>query len=340
MADCNNLFSEFNSKIRLTDARREKLRNTRNILRDKIEKYFIDNDPDNTPRFYAQGSYVMDTIINPIDEDYDLDDGVYFFGALSVDDRPTPSTIHNWAMKAIGSHTDNVIDKNACIRVTYSDGFHIDLPMYYFTNDPDLAHKVKGWILSNPIEFIVWFEEKTRSGFRPEYILESIRQEECGKWLEDIRKADVQLRRIVRYLKAWSDYKKGDMPSGIILTILATKNFSSSTRDDISMYETLQNITADLKKEFVCKRPTTPKDENLFEGYSESRKEYFLNALDGFISSAKEAIDNPNQREACLKWQKHLGPRFSCKMTEDSNTEAKIFATHDVIRGNAKSAQM
>ncbi len=203
MANCNHLFSNFNSVIRLTDARREKLRTTRNLLRNIIEHYFSENKPAYSPTFHAQGSYVMDTIINPVDEDYDLDDGVYFNGHLDSDQRPNPSTIHEWVMNSIGNHTDTVIDKNTCIRVVYKEGYHIDLPMYYFVNDPELAHKAKGWILSNPIEFIVWFEVRAKSGFNPDFILETKMHEEYGKWLEDIRKSDVQLRRIVRYLKAW-----------------------------------------------------------------------------------------------------------------------------------------
>jgi len=34
-----------------------------------------------------------------------------------------------------------------------------------------------------------------------------------------------------------------------------------------------------------------------------------MTALNSFIISAEEAIENDNEREACLKWQKHLGPK-------------------------------
>jgi hypothetical protein len=36
-----------------------------------------------------------------------------------------------------------------------------------------------------------------------------------------------QLRRIVRYLKAWSDYKSGTLPSGVILSIWQQKTLAS-----------------------------------------------------------------------------------------------------------------
>jgi hypothetical protein len=139
-------------------------------------------------------------------------------------------------------------------------------------------------------------------------------------------------------LKAWGDFKKGEMPPGIIMTILGTENYSNNVRDDIAFHETLKGIKKKLDQEFVCRRPTTPKGEDLFKDYSSSRKLYFLNALDSFIKSGKEAIDNPNQKEACYKWQKHFGSRFSCAYAKDEIENATAFSTPSVIRGNAKSA--
>lgn len=88
MANCNNLFIEFNKEIRLTDKRRKKLRKRRNDLRKRIQSgYNIIKSSGETRHditFQSQGSYVMDTIINPENKDceYDLDDGLYFFGQL------------------------------------------------------------------------------------------------------------------------------------------------------------------------------------------------------------------------------------------------------------------
>lgn len=340
MADCNNLFHEFNSTIRLSDSRRQRLSDTRSILRQKIKTYFISNFPDQILKFQSQGSFVMDTIINPINEDYDLDDGVYWLGNLSKDERPSPTTVHNKVMDAIGDHTDNVIDKDTCIRVIYAEGFHIDLPMYYaqFLNSPDLAHKRDGWILSNPIEFVTWFENKANSGFDANFIYKDEMLEQFRGWIDTIRKKDVQLRRIIRYLKAWGDFKKGDMPPGIIMTILGTNSYHEDSRDDVAFLETLKNIKSRLDIRFECKRPTTPVGEDLFRDYSQARKDYFMNSLTSFIDSGKEAIENRNQKEACYKWQKHFGSRFSCAYAKDEIENATSFGSPAIIRGNAKSA--
>ncbi|MEI7491300.1 MAG: CBASS cGAMP synthase [Bacteroidota bacterium] len=337
MADCHDLFQGFNNRVRLTDAKRENLKEARDVLRNKITIHFSQNRPSYRPQFQGQGSYVMDTIVNPIKWDYDLDDGVYFLGTASKENRPTPVSFHNWIIEAIGTHTDKVIDKNTCVRVVYSAGFHIDLPIYYASYySPELAHKRDGWILSNPIEFIVWFESKTNSGFKQEFLFEAARKEEFRTWAEDVRKKDVQLRRMVRYLKGWCDYKNGGMPSGIIMTILAAGNYVPDQRDDMSLYRTLEAIRASLKKEFVCRRPTTPKGEDLFAEYTVEQKSSFSKRLDDLIEDGKRALNDSDKKNACEKWKIHFGDRFPCHLVSTGPTIGA--AIYEPLRDIAKTS--
>ncbi len=174
----------------------------------------------------------------------------------------------------------------------YAGNYHLDLPIYYVIKGqvPYLAHKGKGWIESDPREFIQWFNNKADK--------------------------DGQLKRIVRYLKAWSDYRRGELPSGLIFSILAANNISHHDRDDMAFYKTLVNIKRSLDRNFVCDRPTTPAFENLLADYSKTNKDYFLKQLGSFIQSAEEALDEKtNQRDACRAWQQHFGAeRFPCDL--------------------------
>jgi hypothetical protein len=219
MANCHDLFTDFNKTITLNDSKRKSLKKSRKSLRNKIRKYFDEEKKDETkPKFTGQGSFVVDTIVEPIplvvEEDgeektllfYDVDDGVYFIGEKK--DRKTVQTYHTWIKDAVTGHTSTPpIDKNTCVRVKFSDGHHIDLPIYYKEENgiPELAHKAKGWIESDPKAFQEWFEGKID-----------------GK---------EQLRRIVRFLKAWSEYRETQrkdkpMVTGFILTILACNNYT------------------------------------------------------------------------------------------------------------------
>ena len=107
------------------------------------------------------------------------------------------------------------------------------------------------------------------------------------------------------------------------MSILAANNYVSNDKDDISFRDTIVKIKEQLdSNDCKCFRPTPKRGEDLFEHISNEDKQYFLNALDSFIKSANEAIECTNPKEACLKWQKHFGDRFSCSTAIDEN-EAK-----------------
>lgn len=313
MANTHNLFINFNSNIRLNDNKRKGLISSRNDLRDKIKKYFTDEKPKEIqPKFAGQGSFSMDTIINPIpryDEDgntllyYDMDYGVYFIGEEKQEDRKSIQTYHSWILAAVTGHTKSQTDKKTCVRVNYADGHNIDFPIYYKIGEgkPELAHKAKGWLKSDPKEMTEWFDTQTKD--KP------------------------QLRRIVRYLKAWADYREfknesEKMPSGLSFTVLASNNYSENERDDIAFKDTLIKIQEQLKKKFECYCPATPQDEILASRYN--NEDYFMKWLDNLIEDARKAIEETNYLKASNLWQKHFGDRFpDGKDEEDADQKEK-----------------
>lgn len=342
MANLHTIFLEYNNIIRLSDSKREELIQARDGLRFQIESRFdrvksqINNEVesrsfiDELLEFQSQGSYVMDTIINPIHEDYDLDDGIYLIGHKPRSQRPKPEVLHRLVVEAIGVDTkviEKVIDKSTCVRVIFKAGFHIDLPIYYAGDKkcPDLADKKRSYILSNPVEFIAWFEAKINSGFRTEFLYETrVYRKEYHQWLSDIRKQDHQLRRIVRYLKSWGDLRREEMPCGLVMTILTANNYHPHERDDIALKETLINIHSALCKSFRCERPTTPKEEDLLEGYK--NKEAFMKYLQYFIDSAKAALMENDVKKACGYWQERLGDRFPCQLAKATSINTAVLS--------------
>ena len=332
MADLNETFIEFNGIIALPKTKKDELRISRNAIRKDIETYFEKNRDKHTVKFKGQGSFSMNTTILPDSGEYDVDDGVYIFG--KEEDKPLVATAHSWIVKAVENRTgQNTIDNNTCVRVQYAKNYHVDLPIYYKTTDstneyfydsvdvPELAHKSKGWIESDPYAFKLWFDEKAKD--------------------------KNQLKRIVRYLKAWTDNKRHlNLPNGMIFTILAVNNYVAKDRDDEAFLETLKAIQKSIDDtrhnwaSYECKRPTIDKTENLLAKYSsETRKKSFLDALDSLITSGKQAIEAKSKKDACSKWQKHLGDRFPCSIIEEKDEDvAKAFASPDQLRYDNKSA--
>ncbi|WP_052307497.1 cyclic GMP-AMP synthase DncV-like nucleotidyltransferase [Coleofasciculus chthonoplastes] len=174
MANCHQLFLEFNNLIALDSKRKETLRTSRDAVRERIRRYFRDKQNGFVPKFHGQGSFMMNTIIEPLDGEFDIDDGIYF--KLKAKPLQAVSTFHKWIWEAVNGHTkQNPIDKQTCVRLVYAGQYHLDLPIYYIIEGqtPYLAHKGRGWIQSDPREFRKWFNDKADN--------------------------DGQLKRIVRY---------------------------------------------------------------------------------------------------------------------------------------------
>ena len=91
MANSHKLFQIYNSSIKLPDSDREKLKHARNSLRERMKLAYFnlpeDEKKTHSIEFQSQGSFVMDTIIRLHESDFDLDDGVYFQGNLTEEQR-------------------------------------------------------------------------------------------------------------------------------------------------------------------------------------------------------------------------------------------------------------
>lgn len=295
MANTHSLFKDFNSDLSLTSSKKDSLIKSREVLRAKISKYFKENHSNYNPKFFMQGSYKMNTTIRTKDDTCDIDDGVYFD---KNPDEVTCTTLQQWVKNAVDGTTDDIKHCKKCITVNYKANYNIDLPVYLFDSADDdhpfLAVKNEDWRLDDPKDMVSYFNDKKDSGG--------------------------QLLRIVKYLKAWCDFKREKMPSGLAMTILAMNQIEYNERDDISLKYTLINIENELKSKFECEVPVVPND-NLFEDYSDVRRKNFMDNLSAFISDARKAVDENNQLRASKLWKKHLGDRFPDGKDEDEGSD-------------------
>lgn len=326
MANNHEQFIAFDEAIRVSKSKKQTLKTNRDAIRTKIRNHFKNNWPDKIqPKFHWQGSYSMHTLLNPINDEsglgvYDLDDGVYFVGE-SIDDREDVQWYHDEIYKAVKDHTSQGTKDNApCVTVYYADNHHVDLPAYFIVDGdehPQIAHKKNPWMDTDPRETTKWFNNKIEHP---------------------------QLRRIVRYVKAWADYmnnqSNGKMPTGCILTILVVKNYTTNERDDIALKDVLVKMNNSLSANdgFHCYRPTFPEDEDLFEHYKTERKDFFLKKIKSFANDAEKAINSTNQKDGCLKWQNHLGERFSCSTAKDEDEDAHKKELSGTLKTNSRFA--
>lgn len=313
----HSAFIDFDGKIKLNDARIKALKNSDKALREKIRKYMKDEKgKEIQPKFERQGGLEMGTGVNPIPTQdaqgnqqlaYDLDDGVYFISD-TIEDRKTCATYHSWIQNAVDGHTGiPPVNKSTCIRVIFADGHHIDLPIYFLVKGgiPQLADSAKDFIDSDPRAF--------------------------AKWFNDLAALNEQLRRIVRYLKAWKNYRETNntnlsFPSGFALTILAANNFKPNERDDVAFRDTVKAILDTLKVNFSCWRPTVPV-QDVFADYAKTRKDDFISALERLVSNCDKAADETNYRTSSEHLRKEFGDRFLLGKDEEVEDKQKRLTT-------------
>lgn len=298
MANCHKNFftatESFHSKIVLDERKKESLRRSRRNLKDHIKKKFEEKD---RPKivFWIQGSFSMDTTVNPLNGDYDIDYGLYFNPEL--DERPTPDTVHRWVVEAVKSYNtvDPPIDKSRCVRVQFKAGYHVDIPIYDLVDpgegvvEPYLAIIGEGWEYSDPKLLTQWFNNR-------------------------VSEKDAQLRRLVRYFKAWADYQsqktQTKMPSGLILTILTAEEYQYDERDDVAFARTAAAILDRINDDESIPNPVD-KNEDLRERITDVQFDNFRKVLDELIQNAETALEHESAEEAAKRyWRKVLGDRF------------------------------
>ncbi len=327
MANCHKNFltaiDSYHSGVSLDDNKKESLQTSKKNLRKHIKTKFQEKDRP-TIKFQTQGSFSMNTAVNPLDGDYDIDDGLYFKPQL--DSRPNPETVHAWVVEAAKSYStvDTPVDKDRCVRVPFKAGYHVDIPIYDLVDDgngaisPELAIKGHGWRYSDPKKLSEWFEDR-------------------------VSQTNSQLRRLVRYFKAWADYQNQSgqykMPSGLVLMILASEEYEYDDRDDVAFAQTAAGILQRIKYDESIPNPVD-RSEDLRDRITDPQFENFKTRLDTLVQHSETALNHESAEEAAKKhWQKVLGDRFPViEDTEKKGEKAKTQRTAGVIGISSESA--
>ncbi len=300
MANCDDLFQMFDEVIYVSTSRKEQLRRSRNAVRERIRQYFKAQQQV-VPKFHGQGSYNMGTLVNPLEGcDYDIDDGVYLQHLGNDPTKwPTAVTVHKWIVAATTGYTDEAPqDRNRCVRVVYKGDppYHVDLPCYVMSmyDVPLIFDKSREKAATPPVSpyesdpsaMTEWFAERVDEGG--------------------------QLRRIVRYLKAWKDYQRdrgAGVAKGLALTILAAEIFVTDARDDVAFTKTVGAAYTRLSANLIIRKPVTP-FEDLVSSWTQKQRENFLERLVQLRDRGNDALAEEDRETAAKIWQKVLGNRF------------------------------
>lgn len=249
---------------------------------------------------WLQGSYKYATLIKPVHakEEYDVDVGVYFQWSDDDDAEPAPKQLRDWVQAELLAYEKMCAEleriehppKERCSRASYIRQFHIDTPVYHLNPDTDvrrLACLSDKWEHSDPKAIYKWFKEAVSGDDRD------------------------QLRRMVRYLKAWGAVSCDDAPdtrpSSIFLTVLATEAYQElwgqrllGIDDDDALTAIARKLHKRLYDDRMVQNPVDHKED--LNRMTPDGWEGFLPRLTAFRGIAERASDAEDEASAALIW--------------------------------------
>lgn len=197
-----------------------------------------------------QGSIAMHTANQSPDNDYDIDIAVIFeerdLPASPLEARKRVADAIN--RKATGFSQDPEARTNA-VTIWYAEGYHVDIAIYRRREDlmgiEILEHAGANWTQRDPKAITDWFSRIVNQ------------RSPAKSFLQTPQVAPQQMRRIVRWIKAFSKGREGwNLPGGLITSALVAECYQPNPdRDDIALYNTLKQIKSRLEMDCSVYNP-------------------------------------------------------------------------------------
>ena len=229
------------------------------------------------PRFFTQGSWAYKTLNAPCQppQEADIDDGCYLPMTFVTQQTKRPSVAAEVFFRVAEAALAPLVkamgwkfgrEKPTCIRIHISTLAHIDVPLYAIPDDEFEKLKKSMAMESMTLDSVTKNERIDRWDALPlDQVLLAHRDENwkpsdprpLNDWFVDqVTVQGPQLRRVVRYLKAYRDNKwASGGPASVLLMAVAVPLFQQELgRDDAALLNVVKGIPAALRK--GVKHPT------------------------------------------------------------------------------------
>lgn len=323
MFDLHQEMNDFyNEHVRLSYEEKSKLAEYRETnlerLKAGLKKLGEESDDKyaNPIRTCNQGSYAMHTIIQHPENDYDIDVALIFRrDDLPADALDTRKRIEAAVQRGGGNFNQPPEARANCVTVWYAEGYHIDLAVYReYENDERngmvTEHAGPDWTARDPMEITDWFNKEVRE------------RSPSGEMGADVEAG--QMRRVVRLLKAFAKSRKPDkLPGGLILSALASECYcSDSSRDDISLYQTMAAIRSRLMGSLAVLNPVDSSQELTYKSEYRSQVRRLRDTLEEATEQLEVLFHTDDHLEAMQAW----GEVFQHPSWSDTSRSVKTAA--------------
>ena len=323
--DCNSEMKSYhNAKVTLSKSQQDEMRLRRCNGRTRLENGLKLNEHAAFYEMASQGSYQMRIVVQDDDNEYDIDDGVYFTKDSLVNNNRdlTPFEARTRVCEALkwdGRLKMDAEVKNNCVRQEYPSGYHIDIPFYRIMQDEEENGEIYNYFeLASGNE---WVESDARA---------------VTKWFNNMvgelntgATDGSQLRRIVKLTKKLArsrDAWKSQTTSGISITKLVVDHFvSADSRDDKALRNIWKSIKATLYYSTVIKHPVL-EGVNLADEW-DAEVQFFLETLTDALEEL-EILDNEEctRKKARSAWDTVFNSSYFSNQP-DTQTDVKEAAS-------------
>lgn len=283
------------------------------------------------PRFFTQGSWAYKTLNSPAQrpQQADVDDGCYLpLSFVSQTKRPSTATTAFFAAaeEALKPLVEEkrwklITDKPTCIRIVIAAYAHIDIPLYAIPDEEFVMltkASMEQYGYDSLTEAVTLAERDAWTALPTDEVL--LAHRECNwmpsdprpvkEWfLGEVDAKGEQFRRVIRYLKAFRDWRwASGGPASILLMAAAAPLFEKrDRRDDLALLDVIAALPARLRGGV-----NNPVDgsESLTERLGEEGVEEAAKAFEKFEKALRGSIGAGSPSQACIWMQGEFGPRF------------------------------
>ena len=322
MYDCSKEVLGFHDdEVTLPQDDRTEMRNRRDTNRERLESGLKENDDPTPTEKKSQGSYSMKTMVQQPDNDYDIDDGVYFEKDDLKGDKGGDMTALDARKMILNAVSDDRFNsppelKKNCVRIPFKAGYHIDVPVYRHFVENDGLKEIdiyelasSEWKRSDARDVTAWFDDNNQQ-LSPD--------EENGR----------QLRRVTRMLKFFAKSRpswKDGILSGFGITKLVVDNYcGNKDREDKALRDTMVAIRDCLNQSLVINHPVT-NGETITEGTDDSKAKFFREKITSALEDLEPLNKDDSSHETALKcWDKVFNTDYFQNQKNDSKNVAAV----------------
>ena len=314
MYDLSLEFKKFYyNKVVLSKKETTNLREKKNLNITRLKDGLVEYNEENKTNYkiaevLEQGSVAMSTVTQNQKNDYDIDVAIVFddTNIAGLGQRE----IKNIVVKALKKKCTNFKKEpealTNCVRIVYSDNYHIDFAIYRRIKNDDGSYKYEHagseWRERDPRAINNWFKD-------------------------EIKTHGEKLRQAVRLSKMFCKSRESwQMPGGLIQSVLCDEKIQDYKRMDEMFYYTMKEVKSRLEEDKELKNPTS-EQSLLLKDKDKDKVKNLCNRLKDKLSKLDILFNEKcSEKEAIEAWYEFFKHDY---WTYSEDEESRSFAVSE-----------